>query len=174
MILSQGREIWLYSSTFSTLLFLVDTLWKFICVDQGRVYEFWGKVLGSCVLTFPQNSYFIIIFILNYSYSDLVTSIWSGSSNISVRPSKLKHVVGTVASRFIGYEQQDAQEFLRFFLDGLHEDLNRIINKPTYEGKIKNILQWSLTSHTQWLSMKLLYFYLVTGYGMFGYGMLVV
>ena len=37
-----------------------------------------------------------------------------------------------VAPRFIGYDQHDAQEFLRFFLDSLHEDLNRVIVKPKY------------------------------------------
>ncbi|KAF1792904.1 Ubiquitin specific protease domain [Phytophthora cactorum] len=33
---------------------------------------------------------------------------------------------------FTGYDQQDAQEFLRFLLDGLHEDLNRVKKKPAY------------------------------------------
>ena len=34
------------------------------------------------------------------------------------------------ASQFSGTEQHDSQEFLSFVLDGLHEDLNRIVNKP--------------------------------------------
>ncbi|KAA0158770.1 hypothetical protein FNF28_06103 [Cafeteria roenbergensis] len=42
------------------------------------------------------------------------------------RPSDVKSVVGRVASRFLGYDQQDAQEFLRFFLDALHEDSCRL------------------------------------------------
>ena len=29
-----------------------------------------------------------------------------------------------------GYAQQDSQELLAFLLDGLHEDLNRILKKP--------------------------------------------
>lgn len=37
------------------------------------------------------------------------------------------------ASQFTGYAQHDAQEFMAFFLDGLHEDLNRIQNKPYTE-----------------------------------------
>ena len=28
--------------------------------------------------------------------------------------------------------QQDAQEFLRFLLEGLHDDLNRVKSKPKY------------------------------------------
>lgn len=32
--------------------------------------------------------------------------------------------------RFKGSDQHDSQEFLSFMLDGLHEDLNLVINKP--------------------------------------------
>ena len=38
-----------------------------------------------------------------------------------------------VAPQFSGYGQQDAQEFLRFLLDGMHEELNRVIKKPPYK-----------------------------------------
>lgn len=34
------------------------------------------------------------------------------------------------APQFSGYQQHDAQELLTFLLDGLHEDLNRIHDKP--------------------------------------------
>lgn len=37
------------------------------------------------------------------------------------------------ASQFTGYAQHDAQEFMAFLLDGLHEDLNRIQIKPYTE-----------------------------------------
>ena len=33
-------------------------------------------------------------------------------------------------SQFSGSNQHDAQEFLSFLLDGLHEDLNRVLQKP--------------------------------------------
>lgn len=32
-----------------------------------------------------------------------------------------------------GFEQHDSQEFLMFLLDGLSEDLNRILDKPYIE-----------------------------------------
>ena len=37
--------------------------------------------------------------------------------------------------RFSGYQQQDSQELMAFLLDGLHEDLNRIKQKPYVEQK---------------------------------------
>jgi ubiquitin carboxyl-terminal hydrolase 4/11/15 len=30
----------------------------------------------------------------------------------------------------VGYHQHDSQELLAFLLDGLHEDLNRVTEKP--------------------------------------------
>jgi len=39
------------------------------------------------------------------------------------------------APQFQGTSQHDAQEFLSTLLDGLHEDLNRIIDKPTIETR---------------------------------------
>ncbi|OQR82782.1 ubiquitin-specific protease [Achlya hypogyna] len=65
-------------------------------------------------------------------FGDLTLALWQQAEFTSTRPIELKRVVGKLASRFIGYEQHDAQEFLRFLVDGLHEDLNRIKKKPAY------------------------------------------
>lgn len=46
---------------------------------------------------------------------------------------QIKRSICQHAGQFGGSEQHDSQEFLSFLLDGLHEDLNRILNKPTYE-----------------------------------------
>ncbi|KAI0318771.1 hypothetical protein OF83DRAFT_1261275 [Amylostereum chailletii] len=48
-------------------------------------------------------------------------------------PNAFRHRVCQVASQFAGSEQHDSQEFLSFLLDGLHEDLNRIMRKSNYE-----------------------------------------
>lgn len=53
-------------------------------------------------------------------------------SNNYITPKDLKNSVSRVASRFSGYGQQDAQEFLRFLLDGIHNELNRNKKKPKY------------------------------------------
>jgi len=43
--------------------------------------------------------------------------------------------IGTFAPQFSGNDQHDSQELLAFLLDGMHEDLNRIVNKPYVEQK---------------------------------------
>jgi len=57
-------------------------------------------------------------------FANLLSEMWSGR-NDSVSPTKFKSTVAKSAPRFVGYSQQDSQEFLRFFLEGLHEDLNK-------------------------------------------------
>ncbi|XP_043937058.1 ubiquitin carboxyl-terminal hydrolase 2 isoform X2 [Protopterus annectens] len=72
---------------------------------------------------------------LNYSRSNtalmeefakLLQTIWTSSSNDVVSPSEFKTQIQKYAPRFVGYNQQDAQEFLRFLLDGLHNEVNRV------------------------------------------------
>ncbi|EDO18549.1 hypothetical protein Kpol_2001p54 [Vanderwaltozyma polyspora DSM 70294] len=53
--------------------------------------------------------------------------------SLSYSPTTFKSTVGHFNSMFSGYLQQDSQEFIAFLLDGLHEDLNRITNKPVVE-----------------------------------------
>lgn len=50
-----------------------------------------------------------------------------------VVPRGFKSRIAQFAPQFSGYQQHDSQEFLAFLLDGLHEDLNRIKNKPYIE-----------------------------------------
>ncbi|XXQ37928.1 Ubiquitin carboxyl-terminal hydrolase [Plasmodiophora brassicae] len=63
------------------------------------------------------------------AYAQLVKDYWLGDSRI-ISPRELKHVIGEFQPRFRGYQQQDSQELLNFLLDGLHEDLNRVKDKP--------------------------------------------
>eukprot|EP00063_Salmo_salar_P096121 XP_014070956.1 PREDICTED: ubiquitin carboxyl-terminal hydrolase 32-like [Salmo salar] len=46
--------------------------------------------------------------------------------------------IAKYAPRFNGFQQQDSQELLAFLLDGLHEDLNRVHEKPYVELKDSN------------------------------------
>lgn len=43
--------------------------------------------------------------------------------------------MGKWAPHFSGYEQQDSQEFLRFLMDGLSEDLNRATTEQRQRAK---------------------------------------
>eukprot|EP01130_Rhizamoeba_saxonica_P013198 TRINITY_DN5603_c0_g1_i5.p1 TRINITY_DN5603_c0_g1~~TRINITY_DN5603_c0_g1_i5.p1 ORF type:complete len:776 (+),score=171.35 TRINITY_DN5603_c0_g1_i5:425-2752(+) len=65
-------------------------------------------------------------------YSNLLKKMWKGNTS-SVAPSDFKWVVGRFAPQFSGYRQHDSQELLAFLLDGLHEDLNLVLNKPYVE-----------------------------------------
>ncbi|XP_075039657.1 ubiquitin carboxyl-terminal hydrolase 19 isoform X2 [Mixophyes fleayi] len=69
---------------------------------------------------------------LAVSFAVLLRTLWKGTHH-AFQPSKLKAIVASKASQFTGYAQHDAQEFMAFLLDGLHEDLNRIQNKPYTE-----------------------------------------
>jgi hypothetical protein len=61
---------------------------------------------------------------------DSSTDYWG-----SVEPFALKTTIGRHAPQFSGYRQHDSQEFCSYLLDGLHEDLNRVVNKPYVEMK---------------------------------------
>jgi ubiquitin carboxyl-terminal hydrolase 2/21 len=70
---------------------------------------------------------------LAVEFGKVVHNIWDGEEFSTFAPNGLKRMVGAVQRSFESYQQQDCQEFLRFLLDGLHEDLNRITRKPSYE-----------------------------------------
>ena len=59
---------------------------------------------------------------LAQAFTQTVDLLWQAKS--SVNPGALKRAVAVAQPRFAGYAQHDAQEFLSFLLDGLHEDLN--------------------------------------------------
>lgn len=67
-------------------------------------------------------------------YAELTKHLWLGD-NPTYRPDEFKSIIGRFAHQFEGYDQQDAQELLAFLLDGIHEDLNRVLNKPYIEDK---------------------------------------
>uniref|UniRef100_UPI00398EB05F ubiquitin carboxyl-terminal hydrolase 2-like isoform X3 n=1 Tax=Pristiophorus japonicus TaxID=55135 RepID=UPI00398EB05F len=59
-------------------------------------------------------------------FAKLLQALWTSSSNDPISPSEFKTQIQKYAPRFVGYNQQDAQEFLRFLLDGLHNEVNRV------------------------------------------------
>ncbi|XP_022070817.1 ubiquitin carboxyl-terminal hydrolase 2a isoform X1 [Acanthochromis polyacanthus] len=63
-------------------------------------------------------------------FAKLIQTVWTSSSSEAVSPSEFKTQIQRYAPRFVGYNQQDAQEFLRFLLDGLHNEVNRVTVRP--------------------------------------------
>ena len=71
--------------------------------------------------------------LLAEAYCSLLRELWLSVHSSAANPRELKAVISRFAPHFSGYQQHDAQEFLSFLLDGLHEDLNRVRVKPLVE-----------------------------------------
>jgi hypothetical protein len=93
------------------------------------------------------------------AYADLVEQLWSppsellGGRNIAI-PRPFKATIGKFNPQFVGFQQQDAQELLQFLLDGLHEDLNRILKKPYVELPDMNGLPDAVVAKRSWDAYK--------------------
>ncbi|KAG7353025.1 ubiquitin carboxyl-terminal hydrolase [Nitzschia inconspicua] len=68
------------------------------------------------------------------AYAELMKEMWLGSKSV-VEPVSFKKQLGTFSPQFSGYHQHDAQEMIAFLLDGIHEDLNRVKDRPYVEDK---------------------------------------
>ncbi len=81
------------------------------------------------------------------AYGALLEDIWAAKFNCvaprqfkvcyckwqiftSINSLSVQTQVGRYAPQFVGYAQHDSQELLAFLLDGLHEDLNLVLEKP--------------------------------------------
>uniref|UniRef100_A0A2M4A0P1 ubiquitinyl hydrolase 1 n=1 Tax=Anopheles triannulatus TaxID=58253 RepID=A0A2M4A0P1_9DIPT len=67
-------------------------------------------------------------------YAELLKDVWTASTR-SIAPLKLRFCVTKHAPQFSGGGQHDSQELLDWLLDSLHEDLNRVMEKPYSELK---------------------------------------
>ena len=63
--------------------------------------------------------------VLASSFHSLVQDFYQKTSGSYVSPIHLQRAVGKFAPYLMDYQQQDSQEFLRFLLDGMSEDLCR-------------------------------------------------
>ena len=70
---------------------------------------------------------------ITMKYAKMIQALWCGSSE-SYNPYILKSAIADFQPTFLGYNQHDSQELLSYLLDGLHEDLNRVISKPYVES----------------------------------------
>ncbi|XP_058835824.1 ubiquitin carboxyl-terminal hydrolase Usp2 isoform X3 [Topomyia yanbarensis] len=70
-------------------------------------------------------------------YIKLIKDMWNGI-NRSVNPSELKYAFSSKHRMYSGSAQQDAQEFLRFFIDSLHSALNVSIKREPISSAIED------------------------------------
>ncbi|PFH50295.1 hypothetical protein AMATHDRAFT_4113 [Amanita thiersii Skay4041] len=66
---------------------------------------------------------------LTDAFAKLVQEMWHADFPY-LTPIEFRKNICQLKSEFIGNDQHDSQEFLSFLLDGIHEDLNRVIYKP--------------------------------------------
>jgi ubiquitin carboxyl-terminal hydrolase 2/21 len=91
------------------------------------------SVMKGVLMRGKKTNKFIYVLLENVfiEYASLIRKMWTSSDGHSiVSPSSFKNTVGRFAPRFLGYAQQDSQEFLRYLLQGLNEDVNRVQRKP--------------------------------------------
>uniref|UniRef100_A0A1B6G0Y3 Ubiquitin carboxyl-terminal hydrolase n=1 Tax=Cuerna arida TaxID=1464854 RepID=A0A1B6G0Y3_9HEMI len=85
------------------------------------------------------------------AFADLISMLWSGQYAVTV-PQCFKMHLTNFAPQFAGYQQHDAQELLTFLLDGLHEDLNRIQEKPYSQNEENEEEDDATLSRSSWES----------------------
>lgn len=66
------------------------------------------------------------------AYAHFLNEIYSGEYSI-LAPRIIKQTVSLFAPQFNNTYQHDSQEFCQYLMDGLHEDLNRVTDKPYVE-----------------------------------------
>lgn len=72
-----------------------------------------------------------------------IMKVLSSGTYRSVSPIDFKLALGSIAQRFLTYEQQDSHEVLLIVLDGLHNDVNKVCCfLRTREGIIRRFQSW--------------------------------
>ncbi|CAH0717845.1 unnamed protein product, partial [Brenthis ino] len=73
---------------------------------------------------------------LSRAYQKLIKEMWSRKTRGYVVPNGILYGIRNVHPMFRGYHQHDTQEFLRCFLDQLHEELKEPVWESTSEDKL--------------------------------------
>lgn len=71
------------------------------------------------------------------AFAQVLEKLWSPQTSV-IDISDFKRVIEKFSPQFSGYQQHDSHELVAFLLDGLHEDLNRIKDKPYIEEEELN------------------------------------
>ena len=87
---------------------------------------------------------------LSYIFKRVLLELWDTTHRDSVAPYGLKRQVGIVAPRFSGYNQHDAQEFMRFLLNELHDEINKASVKGRKPPADNETLQDAVKRYQTW------------------------
>lgn len=91
---------------------------------------------------------------LTEAFASILHEMWHQETPI-ITPFTFRRQICAYAQQFSGSEQHDSQEFLNFLLDGLHEDLNRVLHKeniprtPESEAELEHLPQ-QIASQQEW------------------------
>lgn len=83
------------------------------------------------------------------AFHNLLSRMWSQTSG-AVDVSAFKEIFQRLAPQFAGYDQHDAQEFLRFLVDKLHVDVNRVHAKPRNLPEVNDKLPDNSQASEHW------------------------
>ena len=78
---------------------------------------------------------------LTEQLAQLLKSLWSGLYKAEIS-SDFKNIVGKYGAQYRGFAQHDAQEFLLWLLDKVHEDLNIATKKKYRANKVNRRLKY--------------------------------
>jgi ubiquitin C-terminal hydrolase len=75
------------------------------------------------------------------SFVQIFQALWNNSSNTTSKLSyDFKSIVGNLNRQYSGNEQNDAQEFLLFLINSIHDELNLVANgRCRQPAKVKTI-----------------------------------
>ncbi|TFK29579.1 cysteine proteinase [Coprinopsis marcescibilis] len=92
------------------------------------------------------------------AFAKLVYEMWGGDLPF-LTPMDFRKSICSLNQQYIGSDQHDSQEFLSFLLDGIHEDLNRVMVKqkivltPEQEAELER-LPPMIASDREWRTWK--------------------
>jgi ubiquitin carboxyl-terminal hydrolase 4/11/15 len=83
------------------------------------------------------------------AYYELMKELWQGDSNY-LCPTDFRQIFVRFVRQFAGFSQHDSHEMLTFMLDALHEDLNRVRQKPYVEMNEKTDKETEVEASQRW------------------------
>lgn len=84
-----------------------------------------------------------------FTYYELILNLWNGNSP-HLSPGEFRQILVKIIKKFQGFSQQDSHELLTYLLDTLHEDLNRVADKPYIELKEKFQSESDIEGSKRW------------------------